>query len=149
MRQIMWLPSPFKTVFIAILFAISFSISYAENKDCWIDVFDDVQYTGKHLQIAGPAELKMLTEINGENWDERIHSLKVGSKAKVTVYKNTDFKLTLTDMAKSPEMMNSLGITVKDIKEDSELIFNENATIHDLGDFNFHKKIRSLKIECD
>ena len=149
MHQIIWLPSPFKTVFIAILFAISFSISYAENKDCLIDVFDDVQYTGKHLQIAGPAELKTLTEINGENWDERIHSMKVGSKAKVTVYKNTDFKLTLTDMAKSPEMMNSLGITVKDIKEDSELIFNENATIHDLGDFNFHKKIRSLKIECD
>jgi hypothetical protein len=40
------------------------------------------------------------------------------------------------------------GVTKLDVKEDSELIFNENAKIHGLGDFYGHKKIRSLKFDC-
>ena len=86
--------------------------------------------------------------MNGEDWNKRIHSLKVGPKANVTVYQNPKFTLSSTGMAKNPEQMQALGITEKDIKEDSELIFIENSTIHDLGDFSFHKKIRSLKVEC-
>jgi hypothetical protein len=38
-------------------------------------------------------------------------------------------------------------VTDQDVKEDSELIFGANATIHDLSDFNFHNKIRLLKID--
>jgi hypothetical protein len=66
----------------------------------------------------------------------------------VTVYQNPRFELTLTEMAKKPDLMRAWGITEQDIKEDSELIFNANDMIHDLGDFSFHKKIRSLKVEC-
>lgn len=148
MRQIIGLPSLAKTVFISTLLLIFSTLSNAADNACWVEVFAEPDYAGKHTQITGPAEFKTLTNLNGEDWAEQIHSLKVGPKAKITVYKNTDFKLTLTEMAKSPEMMNSLGVTEKDIKEDSELIFNENATIHDLGDFSFHKKIKSLKLEC-
>lgn len=120
----------------------------AEDKDCWADFFGEVNYAGKPLHLTGPTQLETLDKVQGENWNERIHSLKVGPKAKVTVYKNPKFELTVTKMAQSPEQMQALGITVKDIKEDSELIFNENATIHNISDFNFHKKIKSLKVDC-
>ena len=51
-------------------------------------------------------------------------------------------------MVKNTDFMRSLGITEVDIKEDAELIFNENAAIHTLGDFGFNNKIRSLKVDC-
>jgi Beta/Gamma crystallin len=139
----------FKWGFVAILFIISTRNIYALNKDCWADFFDEPQYAGKHFLIEGPAKLANLYDIQGANWDKRIHSIKVGPKTKITVYQNPRFELTLPEAAKNPELMRSLGITEQDIKEDSELIFNENAMIHDLGDFYFHKKIRSLKVECN
>ncbi len=121
----------------------------AEDKDCWVNFFEEADYTGKQLHVAGPSQLETLDKVENEDWNERIHSLKVGPKARVTVYKNPKFQLSLTPMANSPEQMQALGITVKDIKEDSLLIFNANDSIHDLGDFNFHNKIKSLKIECN
>lgn len=136
----------FKTVFFVMLLLAS--IAYAEDKECWGDFFEEAQYAGKHLLIQGPAKLENLNHVNDENWDQRIHSIKVGPKAKITVFQNPRFELTLTAMAKKPDFMHAWGITEQDIKEDSELIFNENAMVHDLGDFGFHKKIRSLKVEC-
>jgi Beta/Gamma crystallin len=121
---------------------------FAEDKDCWVDFFEESQYRGQHALIQGPAQLKNLNNLQGEDWSRRIHSLKVGPKANVTLYQNPDFQLSTTAMAKSPEQMQALGITEQDIKEDSELIFNENANIHDLGDFAFHKKVQSLKVGC-
>jgi Beta/Gamma crystallin len=138
----------FNTVFVAILLLGSVSNAYAGDKDCWADFFEEVQYAGKHLFIEGPTQLENLNKVNGEDWNQRIHSIKVGPKAKVTVYQNPRFELKISDMAMSPELMRSWGITEQDIKEDSELIFTGKEMIHDLGDFNFHKKIRSLKVEC-
>ena len=89
-----------------------------------------------------------LLNVNGENWASRIDSLKVGPKAALVVFENINFKLTLKEMAKYPDLMHSLGVTEQDVKENAELIFGANATIHDLSDFNFHNKIRSLKIDC-
>lgn len=137
-----------KTLTIAAsLFIPAFTV-YAEDKDCWADFFEESQYKGKHVLVAGPAKYENLNKLNGEDWNQRIHSIKVGPKARVTVYQNPKFELTLTEMAKKPDFLKAWGITEQDIKEDSELIFNENATIHDLGDFNFHKKVRSLKVDC-
>ncbi|WP_419635988.1 hypothetical protein, partial [Thiolapillus sp.] len=89
-----------------------------------------------------------LGNVKGENWSERIDSIVVGPKAKVTVYENINYKLTLTEMSKFPVLMRSLGITEEDIKEDSELIFGPNSMIHHLGEYNFHKKTKSLKVDC-
>jgi hypothetical protein len=138
----------FKTVFVVMLFFGSYSLGYAADTGCWADFFDEPQYVGKQLHIEGATKLENLSKVNGENWEKRIHSIKVGPKAKVTVYQNPRFELTVSEMAKKPDFMRAWGITEQDIKEDSELIFNENATVHDLGDFNFHKKIRSLKVDC-
>ncbi len=148
MNRIQLVFRSFRTVFVVmLLFGMAFN-AYAVDKDCWVDFFDEADYAGKHLLIEGATQLANLNNVNGENWDKRIHSIKVGPKAKLTVYQNPRFELSLTEMAKRPDLMRSLGLTVQDIKEDSELIFIANSKVHDLGDFNFHKKIRSLKLEC-
>ena len=138
----------FKTVFVVMLLLGATSNVFGEDKECWANFFEHAQYAGKRLYIEGSAQLENLNKVNGEDWNQRIHSIKVGPKAKVTVYQNPRFELTLTEMAKKPDLMRAWGITEQDIKEDSELIFNANDMIHDLGDFSFHKKIRSLKVEC-
>ena len=148
MNQIPLVFRTIKTVFVVMALLALGSNAYAEDKRCWADFFEGTQYTGKHFLIEGPAQLENLSNLNGENWDLRIDSIKVGPKAKVTVFENPNFKMTLKEMAKYPDLMHSLGVTEKDIREDSELIFNANTKIHDLSDFNFHKKIRSLKVEC-
>ena len=148
MNQIPLVFRTIKTVFVVMALLALGSNAYAEDKRCWADFFEGTQYTGKHFLIEGPAQLENLSNVNGENWDLRIDSIKVGPKAKVTVFENPNFKMTLKEMAKYPDLMHSLGVTEKDIREDSELIFNANTKIHDLSDFNFHKKIRSLKVEC-
>ena len=122
--------------------------AFAKDSDCWAEFYEKSQYEGKHFRLQGPAELANLKDVNGENWDLQIDSIKVGPKASVTVFEHPNFKLTLTEMAKFPELMHSLGITEQDIKEDSELIFKANSKIHSLADFNFHDKVRSLKVEC-
>lgn len=148
MNQIQLVFRCFKTVFVVMLLSLAASNAYAEEKECWVNFFEHAQYEGKRLYIEGPSQLENLNKVNGEDWNQRIHSIKVGPKAKVTVYQNPRFELTLTEMAKKPDLMRAWGITEQDIKEDSELIFNANDMIHDLGDFSFHKKIRSLKVEC-
>jgi hypothetical protein len=146
--KIQWVFPSYKTVLLAILLFGVASKAYAANKDCWADFYDGAQYGGKHLLIEGATELADLTKVNGDNWDRRIHSLKVGPNAKITLYQNPRFELNLPAAAKNPNLLQSLGATEQDAKEDSELIFLPNKKIHDLGDFAFHKKTRSLKLEC-
>ena len=138
----------FKTVFIVNVLLVGVSTAYAGDENCWAEFFQHSGYAGPRFRLAGPVELNNLQNVNGENWASRIDSLKVGTKAKLVVFENINFKLTLKEIAKYPDLIRSLGSTEQDVKEDSELIFGANATIHDLSDFNFHHKIRSLKIDC-
>ena len=138
----------FKTVFIINTLLVGVSTAYAGDENCWAEFFQHSGYAGPHFRLAGPVELDNLQNVNSENWASRIDSLKVGTKATLIVFENTNYKLTLKEIAKYPDLMRSLGSTEQDVKEDSELIFGANATIHDLSDFNFHHKIRSLKIDC-
>jgi Beta/Gamma crystallin len=133
---------------VLFLVTISQSIVYAESEDCWADFFEESEYKGKHFSLKGAANLENLNQVGSEDWNRRIHSMKIGPKAKVTVFQCPRFELPLTEMAKKRDFMNAWGITEQDIKEDSELIFSGEAAIHDFGDFNFHKKVRSLKVEC-
>ncbi|NOT13319.1 MAG: hypothetical protein HOP23_16040 [Methylococcaceae bacterium] len=150
MYRIQLVARAYQALFVVmIFFLVQGSNAYSKEKDCWADFFEHSQYTGKNFLLEGPTQLENLKNIDGENWDSRIDSLKVGPKAKLIVYDNPDFKLMLREMAKYPELMRSMGVTEKDIKEEDQLFFNANAKIHDLSDFNFHQKIRSLKIECN
>ena len=148
MKLIKLVSCKFKTIFIVTILLGGVSTAHAENENCWAEFFENSGYTGPHFRLAGPVELDNLQNVNGENWASRIDSIKVGPKAKLVLFENINFKLTLKEMAKYPELLRALGLTEQDVKEDSELIFNANANIHDLSDFNFHNKIRSLKIDC-
>ena len=138
----------FKTICMVYAIVGGVSTAYAGDENCWAEFFQHSDYAGPHFRLAGPIQLENLLNINGENWASRIDSLKVGPKATLVVFENINFKLTLKEIEKNPDLMRSLGVTEQDVKEDAELIFGANATIHDLSDFNFHHKIRSLKIDC-
>ena len=138
----------FKTLCMVYAIVGGISTAYAGDENCWAEFFQHSDYAGAHFRLAGPIQLDNLLDINGENWASRIDNLKVGPKATLMVFENTNVKLTLKEIAKYPDLMRSLGDTEQDVKEDSELIFCAKATIHDLSDFNFHHKIRSLKIDC-
>jgi hypothetical protein len=138
----------FKTICMVYAILGGVSTAYAGDENCWAEFFLHSNYAGPHFRLAGPIQLENLLNINGENWASRIDSLKVGPKATLVVFENINFKLTLKEIEKYPDLMRSLGVTEQDVKEDAELIFGANATIHDLSDFNFHHKIRSLKIDC-
>jgi len=138
-----------KTVVVAVVAITAISSAQAKDSKCWAEFFQDSQYRGDHMRLTGPIQLNNLHSVQGKNWEKRISSLKVGPDAKVTVFENPNFKLTLREMRKYPELLNSLGLTEQDAKEDTELIFDEKSVVHDLSDFNFRNKIRSLKIDCD
>ncbi|MEQ1636200.1 MAG: beta/gamma crystallin domain-containing protein [Methylococcales bacterium] len=139
----------FKTLFLVMVLLTQGANAVAKDKDCWVDFYEGSQYAGKHVQLEGPIQLENLNNVKGENWDSRISSLKVGAKATLTLYENLNFKLASTEMAKHPDLMRSWGVTEKDIKEESELIFHPNSMVHDLSDFNFHQKVKSLQINCN
>lgn len=148
MSQIHSIQGQLITIFSVLLFFGYHSALHAKDKDCWAEFYESPQYSGKSFRLQGPAQLADLKSVNGENWDLRIDSIKIGKKAKVTVFEHINFKLTLTEMAKFPELMYSLGVTEQDIREDSELIFNESSMAHSLAEYNFHDKVRSLKLDC-
>jgi len=131
------------------LFLTAVTVTQAKDKDCWVEFFQESDYAGDHFRLEGPVKMEHLRDVRGENWESRIDSLKVGPKAKVTVFENPNFKLTLKEMAKYPDLLKSLGLTEKDALEDSELIFAANSRVHDLSDFDFHHKIKSLIIDCE
>ncbi len=120
----------------------------AKENECWVDFYEYAEFIGDHLRLEGPLKMANLRDVKGQNWELRIDSLIVGPKAKVTLYENANFKLTLTEMAKHPDLMKSLGITEQEILNESELTFNPNQKINHLGVYNFHKKTKSLKIDC-
>ncbi|MEE9354491.1 MAG: hypothetical protein V3U75_02775 [Methylococcaceae bacterium] len=147
----------FKTIIVGtrwcllclVLVAMQTNIAVAKEKDCWVDFYEFAQYVGETMRVEGPVDLPELSNIKGDDWSSKIDSLIVGPKAKVILYKNTDFKLTLTEMAKYPDLMRSLGITEEDIRLDSELIFSAGSKIKHLGMYNFHKLTKSLKVSCE
>ncbi len=141
-RKVCWI------IFLSLWMIGQSSTVTAKQGDCWVDLYEYAEYIGDHIRINGPREFANLRSINGENWELRIDSLKVGPGAHITIFENTNFKLTLTEMAKHPDLMKSLGITEEEIRQESELFFKPNARVNHLGIYNFHKKTKSMKVEC-
>ena len=130
-----------------VLCGLSTSV-YARNNDCWVDLYDDTQFEGEQIRLKGPIQLPSLTKVQWKNWDKKIESIVVGPKATLTVFENKNYKLTLAEIANHPVLMKSMGITMQDVLEDSELIFHANSKVHGFGEFDFYHKIRSLTVEC-
>ena len=56
-----------------------------EEKNCWIEIFDDDEFDedDPHVEIEGPAEYATLKDVYGRNWNNDIESVIVGSNATV------------------------------------------------------------------
>ncbi len=148
MKQIKIIFTDFKTL-IFLMSLIGFGPSaYAVDEGCWVDLYQQAPYKGKHIRLKGPVKLKNLLKVKGENWDKKIESIVVGPTATLTVFENKNFKLTYSEMINHPVLMKSLGITKQDVLEDSEMIFRANSDISSFGEYHFYHKIRSLKIDC-
>jgi Beta/Gamma crystallin len=122
--------------------------AFAGRNECWVDFYESPNYSGTHIRIEGPVKLRNLRAVDGQNWESRFDSLVVGPKARLQIFENTNFKRTLSEMAKYPDLMKSLGITDEEVKEESDVELRPGEMVHHLGELNFHKKTKSLKIEC-
>jgi hypothetical protein len=133
---------------LTLLGAGAASTAGAADNGCWADFYEFPNFKGAHVLIEGPVQLPNLKNFEGQNWESRFDSAVIGPKAKVKVYENIDYKLTLGEIAKYPDLMNALGITKKDLDLATDFEFAPGHKTHHLGEYNFHKKIKSLKIEC-
>jgi hypothetical protein len=136
---------------LSVAFLVAFGYSdqaLSFTAGCWADFYEFPNYVGPVIRIEGPAELANLRNFQGSNWESKIDSMVVGPKARVWLYENLDFKLTLSEMANYPDLMKALGITQEEVHKESELVFNPREKIHHLGEYNFHKKTKSIKVEC-
>ncbi|MGR8934261.1 MAG: beta/gamma crystallin domain-containing protein [Gammaproteobacteria bacterium] len=136
---------------LAVLMLMSAGMSFmaeAADNGCWADFYEFPNFKGAHVLIKGPIQLPNLKNYEGQNWESRFDSAIIGPKAKVKVYENIDYKLTLGEIAKYPDLMNALGISQKDLDLATDFEFTPGNKTHHLGEFNFHKKIKSLKIDC-
>lgn len=96
----------------------------AIERGCWVQLFDERNFKGEALTIAGPIQLDALDKYSGRNLKRNIDSLLVGPQATVTVYEHRFFK-------------------------DRQVVFEPNARqgglIRELG---FGGTIQSLKVDC-
>lgn len=137
-----------KMAALLLLSAGASSVAEATDNECWADFYEFPNFKGAHVVIHGPTELSNLKDYEGQNWESRFDSAIIGPKAKVKVYENVGFKLTLGEIAKYPDLMNALGVTKKDLDLATDFEFTPGHKVHHLGEYNFHKKIKSLKIAC-
>jgi opacity protein-like surface antigen len=134
------------SLFAAVLLA--YASSAVAAKECWLDLYDRADYQGAHVRLKGPTELSDLKSLNGEDWSNRIESLVVGPDAEVYAFRLEGFKDTPQGPIYHQRELQALG--EKDIgsAQDLKISFGPGTKEHHLGDLNFHRNIKSLKIQC-
>ena len=131
---------------IILLWLVAYNTAY--GRLCWVDFYEYPQYLGAHIRISGPIRLANLRDIHGTNWEDRIDSLIVGKGARTSLFDMTDFQQANNDVYLDPNHMRALGITEQYGSEQAGLTFGANQEVEHLGVWDFHKKTRSLSIEC-
>lgn len=119
----------------------------ADGAKCWVDFYEYPQYSGAHIRISGPVKLANL-KVHGQNWDSKIDSLIVGKGARTSLFELPDFQLENSDVYQDPDHMRGLGITSEYGSQQQGLTFNPDEHVEHLGVWGFHKRARSLTIEC-
>lgn len=115
--------------------------------DCWLDIYDKTNFEGAHVRIEGPAELLSLGKLAGEDWSNRIDSLKVGSKAQVIAYRLEHFQEAPSEQPYHGDAIRNWGGDPKGYS-DQDISFGPGQMEHHLGELNYHQNINSLKIKC-
>ena len=99
--------------------AVDFKV---EDKNCWIEVFDDDEFDedDPHVKIQGPAEYATLKDVYGRNWNNDIESVIVGSNATVHAWMDKDFtgpETTFTPGQRVPKLSKlKMSNTIESMK---------------------------------
>lgn len=84
----------------------------ATKGGCWAKIYDGENYMGDTLTLTGPISLADMTGPFGLNWDDRVNSVEVGSKATLTVFDNEGFRDQVGQFKsgqKVPDISKKLG----------------------------------------
>lgn len=84
----------------------------ATKGGCWAKIYDGENYMGDTLTLNGPISLADMTGPFGLNWDDRVNSIEVGSKATLTVFDNEAFRDQVAQFKsgqKVPDISKKLG----------------------------------------
>ncbi|MCH9698595.1 MAG: hypothetical protein K0U68_10875 [Gammaproteobacteria bacterium] len=131
----------------AIILIWLMAYSSASGRMCWVDLYEYPQYIGAHIRISGPVQLPHLNDVHGVNWEDRIDSLVVGKGARITLYDQIEFQLSNDDVYLDPIHMRGLGMA-NDSLQQPGLTFGAAEQVEHLGVWDFHKKTKSLTIDC-
>lgn len=90
---------------------------------CYVEVFEDENYSDASAKIMGPASLANLHSVSGKDWGDQIDSLRVGAKTRVEAWEDEDFA-------------------------DDRIVFEPNQNVSKLDELNFGDEIDSIRIQC-
>ncbi len=128
------------------LLALS-AVQAAYASDCWLDVYDKIDFAGAHVRIDGPVQMPSLAKLNNEDWGNRIESLIVGPKAQVLAFRQENYKENITGPVNHGEEIKAWGEKPESYSN-QEIAFGAGKTEHHLGEVGFHRAISSLTIKC-
>lgn len=105
-----------------------------EDSPCWVSVFDGKNYEPPTARLSGPTYLDAprtgpevvedLRNVGGEDFIDRIDSLIVGPRARVTVHDQRNFS-------------------------GERILFGPGERVPDLAVHGFENRIESIKVECE
>ncbi|MCU0735913.1 MAG: peptidase inhibitor family I36 protein [Methylotetracoccus sp.] len=133
------------TLAAALICSIATQAQAAE--DCWLDIYDKTEFQGAHARIQGPADLPTLRQIDGADWSNRIESLVVGNKARVTVFRQENYREEEQGPTYHGEAIKAWGEKPESYS-DQEMSFGPGKKEHHLGELKFHQAINSLILRC-
>lgn len=114
--------------------------------DCWVDLFNGPDFTGKQERIYGPLELANLRNIRGFDWNDAIESVEVGPGAEVTLYRRENFFLPEVPLNHAPEL-KAWNFEDENYRSGA-VTFTPGHRVHHLGEYQLHREVSSLKVIC-
>ncbi|MDP3669524.1 MAG: beta/gamma crystallin domain-containing protein [Telluria sp.] len=102
-----------KRPFVMVLMpADVFAKETSTKQGCWAKIYDGENYSGDSLTLSGPVALADMSGPFGLNWDDKVNSIELGSKATMTVYDNVAYKDQVAQFKpgqKVPDISKQLG----------------------------------------
>lgn len=70
------------------------SSATVNREQCWVEVYEDAQFTRDTpwTRIQGPTEMSNLDQLAGQNWNDKISSIRVGPDAVLQVFEHAGFR---------------------------------------------------------
>lgn len=105
--------NPQETELILMLVPVEVS-SPAMKGGCWANLYDQRDFKGEGVTMAGPVVVAALDKSTGRYLRRNIDSLEIGPKATLTVFERRMFKdrsVSFGPNAKEPGLIKKLGFT--------------------------------------